>query len=673
MKPAVFAVVAVFSLAVCAIGPQTSSEEFFAKHLDCSAPALAGIPEKLKAGDVKGAERIFAAYARQLPVWESAISEWRKPNDARAKVVAARAKETMDYKLSSCGTPIHFKDRKVDWEANPTYNGYDEWPWQLSRHPFLTDLAEHYARSGDENAAKTWVDMLGSWFDQAVYPGDKAGPCSTKCWRTIEAGIRMEGWARQMAAFRNSPNVPDEFVVRFFRSVYEHGRRLRSRASQGNWLIMEMHGLVRIALFYPFLRDAKEWRAYATDRLEKELTVQVRPDGFQIEQTTGYQHCVIANYRGVADAFRRAGEEPPAFIANGLEKMYEVYAVLAQPDGKMPNLNDGGAGFVGGVLKEGLADYPANAAFKWFVSRGKEGAPPKYLSCAMPWSGIVVFRTSWKDDAIWALFDGSEHNEGWHMHEDALNFTLSAYGKTMLSEQGSFLYDSSEMRKYVISTRAHNTVMFDSLEQNRRKGRPVPKGGDSQVKSSVAFKLDGPREWATASFADGYGRNLAKFAHKRGVVFFKDEPGLPPFFAVVDRFTAPDEAKHSFDELWHLETSELKIAGNSFVADFGKGVSLAAFSSDPAPFADKKGQKKPVLQGWFPIHKSGEHEHRPIPTPVQTGEFAGAKRVVTLFFPLKDGASSPIAAVKASASVAEDSFTLVFPDGRETVLGECCK
>ena len=69
----------------------------------------------------------------------------------------------------------------------------------------------------------------------------------------------------------------------------------------------------------------------------------------------------------------------------------------------------------------------------------------------------------------------------------------------------------------------------------------------------------------------------------------------------------------------------------------------------------------------MPIWKGGPHEHRPIPTPVVQGSFTGAKRIVTVLYPYKDG-KNPIKSVKASSDVAATDVTLVLSDGRELSL-----
>ena len=144
---------------------------------------------------------------------------------------------------------------------------------------------------------------------------------------------------------------------------------------------------------------------------------------------------------------------------------------------------------------------------------------------------------------------------------------------------------------------------------------------------------------------------------------------VAPFFVVVDRLTAPDDKPHTYDSLWHLETSELKVDGVNYVADFGGGVGLSvAFSDAEAKIVDLKGTHEPY-QGWLPISPPGPHEHRPVPTPVLKGTFTGAKRVVGVFYPYRDGANR-VAGVKATADVADRNLTLVLTDGTELPLTE---
>ena len=656
-------------------GPRTSAETFFAQCVDTSAPALAGIPARMAAGDVAGAEKLFADHVRATLRPEIYLRAERaaKPEGKTLRSLAASAAEIMDYKLRSCSLTHHFADHRVDWDINPTYNGYREWTWQLSRHPFFTTLARYYLATGDERATETWMAMLGSWFDQATLPPDGTSGYDTHCWRNIEAGIRMPEWAFQIHAFLKSPKLSDHFLTAFFRSVWEHGHRVTDVRTFANWRQHELMGLLYIGELYPFLKDAPAWRDYALQELETTFAEQIYPDGFQYELTTGYHCAVISNYRSVMAVYDRFGRPAPDFFRKNLENMYAMVMPLTLPLGNTPALNDGGKIYTAKFLRAVLADYPHRADFRWFATHGTEGSGPDYLSTYLPYAGAVTFRSSWREDAVGAYMDCSPFGSN-HQHEDKLNFVLQAYGKDMLVEAGSYAYDTSDMRRYVIETRSHNTIRIDGQEQRARNTYKWLSGMISN-QADLVFGTAPDRDWCGAAFTDGYGARgrqakLDRTVHRRTAVFHKDVPSAGPFFVIVDRLEAPDARKRSWEAIWHVEESAFRIDGSVFTADFGGGVGLVGAVSDAAAkIVDRKGQKEPYFQGWMPIHKPGPHEHRPVPTPVVEGRFAGAHRVVTVLAPYRKDLVK-VAGVTASADVKDRSYTVRFADGSEKTWTE---
>ena len=675
------------SVACAAPGPGTSVEDFFGKYVDCSIPELGEIPARMAAGDTNAANRIFADYVRATLDSRKVNAAWYKGRlTARGRERLRRdAEAIMDYRVSACGVPYHFKDHKIDWTFNPTYNGYREWPWQLGRQKFFTTLAEYYVRLGrDERAAATWRDMVSGWIEQAPPPPDGTPQGRPVTWRTLDAGLRVTGWCSQIHAFAKSPSLSDEFIVRFFRSVRDHGHRLEKPLSSNNWRIMELNGLLHVSMLFPFLSEARLWRESALAEFKAQLAEQVYPDGFQFELSPGYHSVIPNDYSSIIRLFRLCGEEPPGFVRVGIEKSYDIYPRLSRPDRLLPALNDSNLVDLRREMEKAVKMYPDRGDFRWFATGGAEGHAPKYLSYAFPYAGAAVFRSSWATNAVWGYMDCSPFGRG-HQHEDKLNVLISAYGRNMVVEPGNYAYDSSEMRKYVISTRAHNTIMINGREQfTRRRYKWEP--GDIAKKADYESKIGGDVEFARASFTAGYGFSAdvtsAYFhksgevvpasdmtVHSRSLVFFRKVPGLGPFFVVVDRLSAPDAKERTYDSLWHLETSDLKIAGSGFAADFGGGVGLsAAFSDVAAKVVDMKGSHSPY-QGWMPISPPGPHEHRPIPTPVLKGTFSGAKRIVGVFYPYCGGANR-IVGVKASGDVRDKRFRLIAADGREIELEE---
>lgn len=649
------------------IGPRTSDEKFLCELIDASIPELSSIPELVKSGKTEEAKHIFAEYIRNFLQPKKLIRELlnRKYSPEQLEKLTNAAKDVMDYKFRSCGIPWQFADKKIDWTFNPTYNGYKEWPWQLSRHPEWSTLAEYYTATGDEQAAKTYVDMAYSWMHQAIVPENESG-YATVCWRTIEAGIRMNPWSKHIHAFIHSKHLTDDFITKYFISVWEHGWRLRGFCTHGNWLLMEMHGLVRIGILYPFFVNAAEWKEYALSRLKDELDIQVYPDGFQYELSTNYHNVVDSNYYEILKIYHDMEIDPPEFLTQKLIKLYEMYPRLVRPDGRLPDLNDGNEMMIKRKMSLAYGLYPEREDFGFFATDGQEGKAPDYLSYAFPYAGAAVMRTSWEKDAIWAYMDCSPFGRG-HQHEDKLNVLLNAYGKKLLTEGGCYDYDTSEMRKYVLSTRAHNTIRINGSDQNIRSQYSWDPE-DINKRAEFEFVVGNEREIAEATYDSGYGAKLDRVIHTRKLIFIKDND--QPFFAVIDRLVAPDSEERSYEVMWHLENCDFSMDDLSASGDFGDGVGLKlAFSDKASTLKNVCGQYEPVYQGWMPIRPSGPHEHRPIPTPIYYGSFKNSKRVVTILAPFNNG-SSNIVSVTADDNIYASSFSVGFADGSEIIFDE---
>lgn len=561
-----------------------------------------------------------------------------KLGDAEMKSLKKAVSDIMCYKIKECTTPYHFKNHRIDWNCNPTHNGYLEWPWQLSRMRFLPKLAEYYARTGDRRAASTFVDMVSSFIDQMPPPDASTVPSDTVAWRTLDTGLRASRLAEAYPAFAHSPVVTEDFKRRFFASLAEHAKRILPSKTQNNWRVMELRGLIDIALVFPDIPGASGWRSFAEKELERMLFSQLYPDGFQFELSSDYHTIIDSDYGAIFNRYKALGFEPPSYILKGLELAYELYPRLTRPDRRLPQLNDGDATRIVPRMERAIGFYPHREDFRYFATGGKEGKAPDYLSYAFPWSGAVVFRDSWETNAVWGYVDMSPYGRS-HQHEDKLNFLLYAYGKEMLTDAGNYEYDTSEMRKYVISTRAHNTIMIDGKEQNTAKTWSWQPRMLNE-KADYEFKVEGGREIARATFTAGYGKGedyTDKVTHTRTVEFIKDDPVGKPYFKVTDELVASDGKEHFYEQMWHLEKCRLDMKNTSFIADFGDGVRLeAVFSSDNGELVDMRGMKKPVFQGWKPIWAEGDNEHRPIHTPVLKGKFTGKAKIVGIFKPVKD-------------------------------------
>ena len=608
--------------------------------------------------------------------------------------VEESARKTMNYYLKTCGVWHQYEKGKIDWKLNPTFNTYKEYVWQLGRFYFFENLSAYYAATKDPEAAKTFVDMISTWIDQAKYDDEprKSGFDGT-CWRSLDAGLRVKAWAMAWEDFKTAPEITPEFKKRFYASLRQHGEHLVNFCTTRNWLLSEMTGLIYLTVVFPELEKSAEWRAFAFQKLEEALDNQLYPDGFHYELSSGYHGALPGNYARILDLLKKYNQPMPNFVNNGLEKAFELYLNLVRPDGLNPALNDAGHDNNRLRLKKALEYYPNREDFRYVATAGKKGVEPSFKSVAMEYSGAFVLRTGWGAKDIWAYMDCGPLGVG-HRHDDKLNFLLCAYGKEMIRDGGNYAYDSSEIRKYVLDSRAHNLAMIDHKSQNRREGYQW-KQEELHKKADFTYSINGDIEWAKAKYVGRYGyrgEGYLEAAQRRAMYFVKKGFGassslasarsasgdgssgsgeLKPFFIISDILGCKDGEEHDYEILYHLEVTEnYSQDDRSFSADFGEGARLCGFCSADV-FKDQIGVTEPKLQGWKPgRYGNGENTNIPIHTPSIWGKFKGAKRVVTVLYPMGEGMECPLAGVEAGEGIADRDIKLVFKDGTKLELDE---
>ncbi len=606
---------------------------FFTEKLNSAYPGLEGIDRTYLKEGAEAARARFAAFIRAGAL-DTARFYAERENTVTEKELE-RGERIVDGWLSSTGVPMHFPARQVDWFANPTYNGYREWTWQLSRHPEWSLLAKLYRAKPDEKYAEAFRDYFLTWSEQTEMPMIGVSGFATLAWRTLEAGIRLLGsWNEAIFAFFASPSLSDDFITRFFRSLWENAYRVRFVNTSHNWLVTEMSGLAAFGVLYPFFREAREWDDYAMMRLTTELDRQVYPDHFQFEMSTGYHRCVISSYIGAIRMHRKMQVPLPEEMERKMPEMYLMFIQLMTPDGTTPDLNDGGRVNIAGQCREAMEFFPwLKDPFTYFATNGKEGDPPAYTSIAMEYSGHTVMRTGWEKEDLYAMLENAPFGFA-HQHEDKLEVLLSAYGKRMLDDRGNFRYDSSAMRRYVLSTYSHNTATVDGMGQNRRKTyKWHPE--DIGKKAGTRFQFTEDYEIAVGCYDSGYGEDLLSVRHERTLLFLKHGiAGVSlPLYIVYDSFRPADGAEHTYRLLWHLEDVTAVRCGNRIDSDYGDGVSLTIVASHAPEIV--KGQYEPLYLGWHPDHTPGDHEHIPTPTVVIPARGASLS-MATLLIPAKE-------------------------------------
>ena len=644
-----------------------TDKQFYKAALNLGIEELAKAKEAFFAGDSAGAAKIFATYVRENLDYAHFFKLPGADIGDKEKAVRA-ADRVMEGYFWAAGYTYQYKDLAVDWEKNQTPNNYGEYVWQLSRHGEFSTLAKGYLHTGDKKYADAFNKLIESWIDQVEFPiadiANRHGSYDHTGWRTLESGIRMGmPWQVPIFTFMRDGLIPDRLVVKIFKSIWEHAFHLRNYCSSHNWLLSELMGFAHIAILYPFYDKVGAWKKFIFDRLISELSVQLYPEGFQYELTTGYHLVSIKEYLNVVDLCRAFEIEVPEIMMEKIRQMYEAEFRLMGPDLQCLGLNDASYTPMQSYATRALKYFPGDPFFTAVATSGAEGAWPEYKSDVLPYVGHCMMRTGWDKDAIFAHFDSAYYGWG-HAHEDKLSFNLHAYGKRLLSDGGNYDYDSSKMRSMTVLTRAHNTAMVDMLDQRRGYNtnfRAIEeKAVIEKIPSDLSWNFGETYEVAEGLYDCGYGTNPAVFVdHHRKVIFFKKGLGIAkPFFVLLDSFAPKDENEHLYEVLFQLDIQPYTATEHTVTADHGDGVALTLVSSAPANIL--VGQNEPRYIGWRKRegHSGEDIVHNPAPAVLFT-EKGREMYVATVAYPAKDE-TCPVAKVACD----KDTFTLTMTDGR---------
>jgi len=609
-------------------GPLLTDEELFSLLRE-DMEGLAPVREAAAAGDYDAAKQALLEYyrGRDRPRWRFDPAEFDRHREAGYNTAAAE--QVMDHTFRWQGRTATLPE-DIDWTFNPwdreDPNYTPEWTYDLNRFGFWRTLGQAWWATGDDRYAEEFVAQMLDWVHDNS-PPVVGSPNSAPTWRTIEQGIRTAGsWMDAYHYFLFAPQMTPEAHCTFLKSWVEHGRTLTRMTVEypehgGNWVTMECNGLAHIGCMFPEFTEAEQWREVAYGRLLMELDRQVYPDGAQKELSTGYHQVSLRNFMQATEPALRNGFEVPEEYLSKLKRMYEYDLHAMIPGGYLPPLNDAGLTRVGHYLREAHETW-GDPQFLWGATGGAEGEPVDFTSIFLPWAGQAVMRSGWEADDLYLMFEVGPFGIG-HQHEDKLGLFLWGWGKPLLTEAGTYSYDHSKWRRFVLSTEAHNTVMVDGLPQHRR-GLREKYETDEPLRG--VWETNDLFDWCTGRYEDGYGPDRIAVTHERTVIYVR-----PEYYVVIDRLLDA-EGEHSYEALFNLDAEDATVHADGLTvssADAGEpSLTLMPLATEGLSLRIAKGQEEPILLGWVP-----REDHRQIPCAVYSKTGPTPQTMVTLLLP----------------------------------------
>lgn len=215
----------------------------------------------------------------------------------------------------------------------------------------------------------------------------------------------------------------------------------------GNHLLENAFAL----LFAGVYLDSEALLAVAGRLLHEELAEQVLPDGGHFELSPMYHRIVLDRLLDCVNLLQNNGPARLLPLLSGKSaSMLGWLRQLTFPNGEMPLLNDSADGI--SPDSEQLFDYASRLG----ITAG---------DLPLKESGYRRVTRSSYDMVLDVGRIGPDYLPG-HAHSDTLSFVLYSNGLPFLIDTGTSTYESGSRRLDERSTRAHNTVLIEGMEQS---------------------------------------------------------------------------------------------------------------------------------------------------------------------------------------------------------------
>jgi hypothetical protein len=511
--------------------------------------------------------------------------------------------------------------------------------WELNRHLHWVALAQAWVLSGDAAHLRTLGVQLRSWLDQCPYG---IGPNWTS---SLEYALRLLNWAVvwQLIGGADSPlfagSEGQALRERWLASINLHVRAITKHfsrhSSANNHLVGELAGIFVAAQTWPFWASFEKQAKQARRELEREVLLQVTPDGVLREQAFEYATFTFDFFLAVERSAVAAGAPMSAAYKARMAAMCEFIAAVTTVKGEVPQVGD-----ADGAEAFRLDPRPGRDCFAAMQQKGAA------LFDSPAWLPLAEHR---RDDVVWLDFSASgaplmkqadkpaartlDFSEGGyflfgrdfgrsteilgmvdagplgylgiaaHGHADALQLWLSVAGEPVLIDPGTFSYwADKEWRDYFRGTSAHNTVRVGGLDQSVSGGRFMWTR-KAEIATDRVVNRSAQGGFSLRASHDGYQRLPGRYTHTREVKF--EGTAGEPSLSVRDEVNG--KGSTLVELFWHVAPSWQVNCQDGFIELTGESgrIKLHIESTQPGTLEVLRGELNPPL-AWA----SGEYNYK---------------------------------------------------------------
>ncbi|MFV8826376.1 heparinase II/III domain-containing protein [Alkalihalobacterium sp. APHAB7] len=352
-----------------------------------------------------------------------------------------------------------------------TYDPLNDRSWRFWLHCLIT--VEYLVVGHEKLKKKQFLDkaleQILDWYDyHLLSPGNKL---SEMAWHDHSTALRLLVISHFYEEWRKENFDPD-IAEKLHAMVEVHCEKLVDPVFYMN---KHNHGLDQdIALYvgttvFSEMKKSKEWNEFAFSRMLVQISDLFADDGSYLEHSPNYTYLLLDRLFNFAKFLFQIKDQRTEIVVKKLEKILHHYNNMLYPNGFIPTIGDSEyvqssnfQQFLG--ISSKLDQYLGN--LDYITSLNESGTQPAELDAVYPQGGFAVSRNKWAfdDETVQVIFYSGFHSRV-HKHSDDLSINIFAHQQPILTDPGKFNYDyESTERKYVVSSRAHNTVIVDSKD-----------------------------------------------------------------------------------------------------------------------------------------------------------------------------------------------------------------
>ncbi len=360
--------------------------------------------------------------------------------------------------------------------------------WEPARFGWAFTLGRSYRLTGDARCPAAFWQAFET-FDRANPPN--LGPN----WASAqEIALRLVAFLFAAGAFADAPESTPARQTRLAQACVEHAMRIPltlpyARAQHNNHQVSEGLGLYLAGQSLAAHPSAERWRELGWRELNRALQTQIAPSGVYCQHSTNY-HRLMLQAALLADSAarlegRRWPEETQWKLWDAARWLYQNIDPLS---GAAPNLGHNDGSLLLPLAPGGFSDYrpTIQAAARAFAQgpifpRGEWDELGLWLHLPTPKKtaafelleskGFIQQRLFNPQGPGWASLRAVRFNSR-PAHADQLHTEIWYNGHNIAMDAGTYRYSAPEpWENALASSRVHNTVTLDGLDQMTRAGK----------------------------------------------------------------------------------------------------------------------------------------------------------------------------------------------------------